>query len=92
MKQHDGAARITRLSYGAGMPIDRLRPLVRRLVALGFLSEDEDDDQRFYVLTARGQEYLDAYWKLRGYLDALSAVRLDPPPRGRGSTPRRFRG
>jgi predicted transcriptional regulator len=66
------------------MPIDRLRPLVRRLVALGFLVEQEEEGQRFYRITSHGQEYLAAYWRLRGYLDALTSIPLErvrhPPP------------
>ena len=71
VKHYHGAARITRVSYGAGMPVDRLRSFVERLLALGLLKSEELDGRPVYDITARGQEYLDTYWKLRGYVDGL---------------------
>ena len=41
VKRYHGAARITRVSYGAGMPVDRLRNFVERLLALGLLRTEE---------------------------------------------------
>ncbi len=79
VKHYHGAARITRVSYGAGMPVDRLRVLVDRLVALGLLKSEELDGRPVYEITARGQEFLDVYWKLRGYVDGLERA----PPDGR---------
>ena len=71
VKRYHGAARITRVSYGAGMPVDRLRSLVERLLNAGLLKSEEVDGRPVYDITARGQEFLDTYWKMRGYVEVL---------------------
>lgn len=80
VKRHRGRARITRVSYGAGMPVDRLRVAVDRLVATGLLSSDDEDGHTVYDVTARGQAFLDTYWKMRGYIEGLDQA-------GRSATP-----
>ncbi len=81
VKRYHGEARITRISYGAGMPVDRLRASVDRLLTLGLLQTEENSGRTVYDITARGQEFLNTYWKMRGFVDALG----DLP----GSTDRR---
>ncbi len=78
IKRQPGTARITRISYGAGMPVDRLRSSLDRLVALGLVRRRELDRFTAYELTPRGQEFLTTYWKMRGY------VALFGPPDGSG--------
>ncbi|MGI0071627.1 MAG: winged helix-turn-helix domain-containing protein [Thermoplasmata archaeon] len=73
VKRYHGAARITRVSYGAGMPVDRLRTLVDRLVSLGLLQAEEVDGRPAYDITPRGQEFLTTYWKMRAYIEVLEA-------------------
>jgi predicted transcriptional regulator len=73
VKRYHGAARITRVSYGAGMPVDRLRNFVERLVALGLLKVEEIDGRPAYDITPRGQEFLSTYWKMRGFIEVLEA-------------------
>jgi len=76
VKRHQASARITRISYGAGMPVDRLKVAVDRLVALGLLGRQEDDGVVRYEVTARGQSFLDTYWKMRGFIELFSAPPL----------------
>ncbi|MGI0054677.1 MAG: winged helix-turn-helix domain-containing protein [Thermoplasmata archaeon] len=78
VKRHRGRARITRISYGAGMPVDRLRVAVDKLLELGLLSGEDDDGRTFYDVTARGQEFLNTYWKMRGYMDVLGRSAAAP--------------
>jgi len=75
VKRYRGAARITRVSYGAGMPVDRLRVAIDRLIALGLLRAQDLDGRPAYEITPRGQEFLTTYWKMRGFV-AL----FDTPP------------
>jgi predicted transcriptional regulator len=82
VKRYHGAARITRVSYGAGMPVDRLRTLVDRLQSLGLLASEEVDGRAAYAITARGQEFLDTYWKMRGYIEVFEQA---PEPGERGT-------
>jgi predicted transcriptional regulator len=78
VKRYHGAARITRVSYGAGMPVDRLRNFVDRLVSLGLLKTEELDGRPAYDITPRGQEFLATYWKMRAYIEVLES---DPEDR-----------
>jgi predicted transcriptional regulator len=78
VKRYHGAARITRVSYGAGMPVDRLRNFVERLLALGLLRSEELDGRPVYDITPRGQEFLDTYWRMRAYVEVLG--RAGEPP------------
>jgi predicted transcriptional regulator len=84
VKRYHGAARITRVSYGAGMPVDRLRALVERLVALGLLTSEEVDGRPAYEITPRGQEFLSTYWKMRGFIEVLETNPEDRISRRRG--------
>ena len=77
VKRHHGAARITRVSYGVGMPVDRLRSAIERLVALGLLQSRDDEGRTTYDLTARGHEFLMTYWKMRAFIELLDR---DPGP------------
>ena len=81
VKRYHGAARITRISYGAGMPVDRLRNFVERLQSLGLLRSEEVDGRPVYDITPRGQEFLDTYWKMRGYIEVFEQP-PDPDRRG----------
>jgi predicted transcriptional regulator len=87
VKRYHGAARVTRVSYGAGMPVDRLRTFVERLLALGLLRSEEFDGRPVYDITPRGQEFLDTYWKMRGYVETLGQ-----PTNGAAPGRRRARG
>jgi predicted transcriptional regulator len=82
VKRHHGGARITRVSYGAGMPVDRLKGFVDRLLALGLLRSEDVDGRPVYDITPRGQEFLDTYWKMRAFVESLGPVA--ERPRGRG--------
>ena len=81
VKRYHGAARITRVSYGAGMPVDRLRNLVERLLNSGLLKSEEVDGRPVYDITSRGQEFLDTYWKMRGYVEVLDRSNGEGPSR-----------
>lgn len=73
VKRHRGSARITRVSYGAGMPVDRLKVAVDRLVALGLLERQDEGGVVTFEVTARGQEFLTTYWRMRGFIEMFDA-------------------
>jgi predicted transcriptional regulator len=75
VKRYHGEARITRISYGVGMPVDRLRTALDRLTALGLARVDRDEEYSTYDITARGQEFLDTYWRMKGFTDLLGSSR-----------------
>jgi predicted transcriptional regulator len=62
-------ARITKLSYGVGVPVDRLRLLVERLCKYGLARKSSDEEGTYYGVTPRGLEFLDTFWKMKGFLE-----------------------
>ena len=62
-------ARITKLSYGVGVPVDRLKVLVERLCRFGLARKAADDAGVYYGVTPRGLEFLDTFWKMKGFLE-----------------------
>jgi len=74
VKRHGGHGRITRISYGVGMPVDRLKRFLDRLEKYGLVQSDPSENNGggvTYIMTPRGQEFLDTYWKMKGFLDIL---------------------
>jgi len=63
--------RITRLSYGVGIPVDRLKPLVERLCSHELARRTEDEGDVHYGVAPRGLEFLDSYFRTKAFLDEL---------------------
>lgn len=81
LRRSGGPTRITRLSYAVGMPVDRTRHALALLVRLG-LAVRESRDVTAWRLSRRGYEFLQAYWKMRSYLDPVEGyVEEDTAPR-----------
>ncbi len=64
--------KITRLSYGVGVPVDRLRSMVENLCSLGLMRRLSDDEGTYYFASPRGLEFLDTYWRMQGFLETFS--------------------
>ena len=61
--------KITRVSYGVGAPVDRLREILDSLSNFGLTRKLTIEDQTLYFATPRGLEFLDTYWKMKGFLE-----------------------
>ena len=70
LRAKGGAERITKLSYGVGMPVDRLKIFLNRLSQAGLIQITEGEGT-LYMLMPRGTEFLDAYWKMKNFLSVL---------------------
>jgi len=66
-----GPTRITRVSYAVGTPVDRAKKSLNDLSAFGLTSVQTEEEETSYSITHRGLEFLDAYWKLDGFLKFL---------------------
>ena len=73
-KRYEGNGRVTRISYGAGMPVDRVRACLQKLAELGLARTSREEEGTYYSITARGQEFLDTYWRMRSYVGLLDPV------------------
>lgn len=71
LKRRPEGALVTRISYGAGLPLDRVKPMLETLANFGLLSIRTAGDSRFHHITRRGLEFLDAYRKLQGFMSYL---------------------
>ena len=63
--------RITRLSYGVGVPVDRLKLLVERLSSYGLARRATDEEGAYYMATPRGLEFLDTFFRMKGFLNEM---------------------
>lgn len=59
---------ITRISYGANLPVDRANDVVSFLAERGLVKEDDYDGGRGYRITSRGGEFLQALKTVKTYL------------------------
>jgi predicted transcriptional regulator len=73
IKRYPEGSRITKMSYGVGVPIDRLKVILTDLTSYGLVQtiSDEEDEGVYYTLTPRAFDFLDTYWKMRSYLEAF---------------------
>ena len=62
---------LTRISYGANMPVDRAKKVVNFLVSHGFIREITADDRKQYRTTKWGMEYLETVKRMQKFLAAL---------------------
>ena len=63
-----GVSPITRISYGANLPVDRAKEVVRFLSSRGLVKEEEYGNTRGFRITARGGEFLAALHTVKMYI------------------------
>jgi len=71
LKRRPEGSLVTRISYGAGLPVDRVKPMLETLANYGLLSIRLAGESRFFHVTRRGLEFLDAYRKVQGLMTFL---------------------
>jgi len=73
LKHRPEGALVTRISYGAGLPLDRVKPMLETLANFGLLSVRLTGESRTYHITRRGLEFLEAYRKVQGFMTYLGS-------------------
>lgn len=68
IRSHPEGARITKMSYGVGVPVDRLKKMVDALCSYALAMRVTEEDETFFCVTPRGLEFLETYWKMKGFL------------------------
>jgi predicted transcriptional regulator len=63
-----GAIGITRISYGANLPVDRAKDAVEFLMENRLLDNDEYGGSIKYIITGRGGEFLNALKTVKRYI------------------------
>ncbi|HXX72941.1 MAG TPA: winged helix-turn-helix domain-containing protein [Candidatus Acidoferrales bacterium] len=73
LKHRPEGALVTRISYGAGLPLDRVKPMLETLANFGLLTIRLSDDSRYYHISRRGIEFIEAYRKVQGFMTYLGS-------------------
>jgi predicted transcriptional regulator len=63
-----GATGITRISYGANLPVDRAKEAVEYLMKRNLLDEEEYGGITMYIITAKGGQFLKALRTVKKFL------------------------
>lgn len=79
LKRNPAGSQVTRLSYGAGLPIDRMNQMLETLShcelimvhVLGQPLQENLNQRRYYSITRKGLEFLDAYKRIQGLVTYL---------------------
>ena len=66
-----GSCSLTRMSYGANMPVDRTKKVLSLLVSHGFVREVTVGDRKKYRTTKWGLEYVETFKRMRKFFAAL---------------------
>jgi predicted transcriptional regulator/KaiC/GvpD/RAD55 family RecA-like ATPase len=66
-----GVCSLTRISYGANMPVDRAKKTLNFLVSHGFVRELTVGDRKKYRATKWGLEYLETFKRMQRFFAAL---------------------
>lgn len=62
---------LTKMSYGANLPVDRAKNLLQFLVSHGFIKGSIIGDRKKYRATKRGLEFVDTFKKMKKFFAAL---------------------
>jgi predicted transcriptional regulator len=68
-----GLCSLTRISYGANMPVDRTKNVLIFLASHGFVKEQMVGDSKKYRVTKWGLEYLETFKRMRKFFAALKS-------------------
>jgi predicted transcriptional regulator len=79
LKRHPDGLQVTRLSYGAGLPIDRMNLMLETLSrceliqvhVIGQPLQANLNQRRYYSVSRKGLEFLEAYKKIQGLVTIL---------------------
>jgi predicted transcriptional regulator len=55
--------------------VDRLKTMVEALCSNGLVRKSASEEEVSYGATPRGLEFLDTYWKMKGFFEALGEER-----------------
>ncbi|MCJ7423181.1 hypothetical protein MUP01_02795 [Candidatus Bathyarchaeota archaeon] len=62
---------LTKVSYGANLPVDRAKTFLQLLVSHGFIREVDVGDHKKYKATRRGLEYVETFRRMKKFFAAL---------------------
>ena len=78
VRRYPGGGRITRVSYGVGVPLDRLKVMMEELNNFGLIRKSTTEGETRFSVSQRGLEFLETYWRMNAFLEAFE----EAPTRG----------
>ncbi|PMP60101.1 MAG: hypothetical protein C0171_04320 [Caldisphaera sp.] len=66
--EKEDKARLTRIMYNANIPYDRLLKYIDELKQKEIINEINDGDNRYYILTNKGKEFVKELKKIDSFL------------------------
>jgi class 3 adenylate cyclase len=74
IRRYPGGGRISKVSYGVGVPVDRLRPMLEELSSFGLVKRSITEGETRYVSSVRGLDFLETYWRMNAFLETFEGV------------------
>ena len=75
VRRYPGGGRISKISYGVGVPIDRLRTMLDELSSFGLVKKTvSDGGETRYTTSVRGLDFLETYWKMNAFLETFEGA------------------
>jgi predicted transcriptional regulator len=68
--RHKGVTGITRISYGANLPVDRAKKIIDFLLHRGLIKEEVYGNINGFRITSRGGEFLQALYTVKMYTES----------------------
>jgi len=89
LKDHPEGLQVTRLSYRAGLPIDRIKLMLETLGrcaliqihVIGLPLQANLSQRKYYSITRKGLEFIEAYKKIQGLVTILETEPRQPRAR-----------
>ena len=64
IQEKNGRIKPTHLLYKSNLSYKRMTELVQELMAKGMIAEEQHDGNKFYILTDKGNKFLNEYYKM----------------------------
>ena len=69
--KHGGRSGPTRILYGANLPYDRLMKHLNKLIELGLVTEEKENNETVYKLTDKGRAFVLEFVKVEKFAEAF---------------------
>ena len=63
--------KITHLIYKTNLSNNSIKPYINDLLKNGLITEMQDEDKKFFVITSKGNEFLQEYKKIKIFSEAF---------------------
>jgi len=72
IQRNNGRAKPTHILYGANLSHDRLKGYLEKLMNDGFIQKVSEDEHTYFVITAKGMDFLSKFKKIQQFYEAFA--------------------